>query len=268
MHSPPDPDKTMTQPQDSQHDLVVQQFGPRAAAYASSATHAAGPDLAAFQAILRDAPVDRLLDLGCGGGHASFHAAPHAGSVVAYDLSADMLGTVATGAAARGLTNIRTQQGRAEQLLFADGDFDMVASRYSAHHWRQVPVALAEAARVLRPHGRLVMMDVFAPADPLLDSFLQTVEMVRDPSHVRDYSLLEWRDMLSAVGLKPGPAETYRLRLAFQPWVDRIGSPESHRPALRSLLAGAAAEVKQHFAVEADGSFTIDTMLMVAVKES
>ncbi|MBP7334576.1 class I SAM-dependent methyltransferase [Niveispirillum sp.] len=259
----------MTQPRDSQHDLVVQQFGPRAAAYASSPTHAAGPDLAAFQAILRAAPVGSLLDLGCGGGHASFHAAPHAGEVVAYDLSADMLGTVATGAAARGLTNIRTQQGRAEQVPFTDDHFDMVASRYSAHHWRQVPVALAEAARVLRPGGRLVMMDVLAPADPLLDSFLQTVEMVRDPSHVRDYSLSEWRDMLSAAGMTPqGPAETYRLRLEFQPWVDRIGSPESHRPALRSLLAGAAAEVKQHFAVEADGSFTIDTMLMVAVKES
>lgn len=258
----------MTLPPDSQHDLVVQQFGPRAAAYASSPTHAAGPDLAAFQAMLRDAPAGRLLDLGCGGGHASFHAAPHAEEVVAYDLSQDMLGTVAAGAAARGLTNIGTRQGRAEQLPFADGHFDMVASRYSAHHWRHVPMALAEAARVLRPGGRLVMMDVFAPTDPLLDTFLQTVEMVRDPSHVRDYSLPEWRDMLTAAGLTPGHTETYRLHLEFQSWVDRIGSPESHRPALRSLLAGAAAEVKQHFEVEADGSFTFDTMLMVARKES
>lgn len=258
----------MTQPHDSQHDLVVQQFGPRAAAYASSPTHAAGPDLAAFQTILRDAPVERLLDLGCGGGHASFHAAPHAGAVVAYDLSAAMLGTVATGAVARGLSNIRTQQGRAEQLPFPDRNFDMVASRYSAHHWRQVPMALAEAARVLRPGGRMVMMDVFAPADPLLDTFLQTVEMVRDPSHVRDYSQAEWQALLHAAGLVPGEAETYRLRLEFQSWVDRIASPESHRPALRSLLAGAAAEVKQHFAVEADGSFTIDTMLVVATKKS
>lgn len=258
----------MTQPQDSQHDLVVQQFGPRAAAYASSPTHAGGPDLAAFQAILRADPVERLLDLGCGGGHASFHAAPYAGDVLAYDLSADMLGTVAAGATARGLSNIRTEQGRAEQLPCADHHFDMVASRYSAHHWRQVPVALAEAVRVLRPGGRLVMMDVFAPADPLLDTFLQTVEMVRDPSHVRDYSLAEWHAMLRAAGLVPGEAETYRLRLEFQSWVDRIGSPQCHRPALRSLLAGAAAEVKRHFEVEADGSFTIDTMLMVAVKES
>ncbi|OYQ35903.1 SAM-dependent methyltransferase [Niveispirillum lacus] len=253
---------------DSQHDLVVQQFAPRAAAYASSPTHAAGPDLTAFQSLLQAAPVMRLLDLGSGGGHVSFHASPYASEVLAYDLSTDMLDMVAAGAALRGLTNIRTQPGRAEHLPFPDGHFDMVASRYSAHHWRHLPAALAETVRVLRPGGQLLMMDVFAPADPLLDTFLQTVEMVRDPSHVRDYSLHEWRSLLHDAGLAPGTVTTYRLRLEFQSWVDRIGSPESHRPALRSLLAGAAAEVKRHFAVETDGSFTIDTMLMVATKES
>ncbi|MFV3127420.1 class I SAM-dependent methyltransferase [Niveispirillum sp. KHB5.9] len=259
----------MSNQTDSQHDLVIQQFGPRAAAYVSSPTHAAGPDLTALQSILRDAgAIGRLLDLGCGGGHVSFHAAPLVGDVVAYDLSDAMLSAVAAGAATRGLSNITTQQGRAEHLPFPDNHFDLVASRYSAHHWRHVPPALAEAARVLRPGGRLVMMDVFAPADPLLDTYLQTVEMVRDPSHVRDYSLVEWRDMLAVAGLVPGEAQCFRLHLEFQPWVERIDSPASHRSALLSLQAGAAAEVKSHFAIEADGSFTIDTMLIVAVKET
>lgn len=258
----------MTILKDSQHDLVVQQFGPRADAYVSSPTHAAGPDLTAFQAILRRGPgVDRLLDLGCGGGHVSFHAAPLVGQVIAYDLSASMLSAVDQGATARGLANIQTRQGRAEALPFPDAHMDLVASRYSAHHWRQVPLALAEAVRVLRPGGRLLMMDVFAPADPLLDSWLQTVEMVRDPSHVRNYSLNEWRAMLTAVGLIPQEPLCFRLRLDFQAWVDRINSPASHRPVLRSLQQGAAAEVKAHFAIEADGSFTIDTMLIVADKK-
>lgn len=253
---------------DSQHDLVVQQFGPRADAYVQSATHAAGPDLTAFQSILRNNAVSDLLDLGCGGGHVSFHAAPHAARVTAYDLSDAMLAAVAAGAAQRGLTNIETRQGRAETLPFADAAFDMVASRYSAHHWRHVPPALAEAARVLRPGGLLVAMDVHAPADPLLDSHLQTIEMVRDPSHVRDYSLAEWRDMLRVAGLTPMAPQLFRLRLGFQAWVDRIDTPAAHRPALLSLQAGAAAEVRDHFAIEKDGSFTLDTMLIVAVKEA
>lgn len=245
-------------------DLVLQQFGPRADAYVASPTHAAGPDLTAFTALLRSEPATTLLDLGCGGGHVSFHAAPLVEQVTAYDLSVDMLGAVTRAAADRGLTNIAVQQGPAEHLPFADHHFDLVASRYSAHHWRDVPRALSEVMRVLRPGGRLVMMDVFAPADPLLDSHLQTVEMVRDPSHVRDYSLAEWRHMLVGAGFALGVTESYRLPLAFASWVERINTPMAHRPALLSLQTGAAPEVKAHFDIMPDGSFTLDTMLMLA----
>jgi SAM-dependent methyltransferase len=257
----------MSTQSDSQHDLVTQQFGPRADAYVNSPTHAAGPDLTALQSLLRAAPVGDLLDLGCGGGHVSFHAAPFAERVTAYDLSDAMLSAVAAGASQRGLPNITTRQGRAELLPFADASFDMVVSRYSAHHWRHVAPAMAEAARVLRPGGTLIMMDVFAPADPLLDTYLQTIEMVRDPSHVRDYSLVEWQDLLSGAGLTPQAPQIFRLPLGFQSWVERINTPASHRPALLSLQAGAASEVKEHFAIQPDGSFTLDTMLIVSVKE-
>lgn len=250
----------------TQHDLVVQQFGPRANAYVTSATHAAGPDLADFQALLRADPAGDVLDLGCGGGHASFHAAPFAKTVTAYDLSADMLAAVAAGAQTRGIANLTTRQGRAEELPFDDASFDLVVTRYSAHHWGRVPAALAEVARVLRPGGRCIVMDVFAPADPLLDSYLQTVEMVRDPSHVRDYSLAEWQSMLETAGLSTTAPRPYRLHLEFSSWVERINTPQPHRPALLSLMAGAAPEVKAHFAIQPDGSFTIDTMLIAATK--
>lgn len=253
---------------DSQHDLVTQQFGPRADAYVNSPTHATGPDLTALQSLLRAAPVADFLDLGCGGGHVSFHAAPFTERVTAYDLSDAMLAAVAAGAAQRGLANITTRQGRAEHLPFDDASFDMVVSRYSAHHWRHVAPAIAEAARVLRPGGICVMMDVYAPADPLLDTYLQTIEMVRDPSHVRNYSLAEWRSLLSTTGLTPQTPQTFRLPLGFQSWVDRINTAASHRPALLSLQAGAAAEVKEHFAIQPDGSFTLDTMLIVSTKEN
>lgn len=248
----------------SHHDLVLQQFSPRADAYVTSPTHAAGPDLVAFSALLQAEPAEMVLDLGCGGGHVSFHAAPLSDQVTAYDLSADMLQAVTRVAGERGLSNIATRQGPAEHLPFADQTFDLIASRYSAHHWRDVPASLAEMMRVLRPGGRLVMMDVFAPAHPLLDSHLQTVEMVRDPSHVRDYSLAEWRDMLARTGFAVAAPQTFRLPLEFTSWVERINTPASHRPALLSLQSGAAPEVKAHFAILADGSLTLDTMLIAA----
>ncbi len=134
-----------------QHRLVDQQFGQVAQAYLASAVHAQGADLDALAALARATPHANVLDLGCGGGHVSFAMAPHAASVVACDLSADILGVVAAEGARRGLAQLRTQAGRAEALPFDDGTFDIVATRFSAHHWYDVRAGLAEARRVLKP---------------------------------------------------------------------------------------------------------------------
>ncbi|UDQ89739.1 class I SAM-dependent methyltransferase [Xanthobacter autotrophicus] len=241
---------------------VVEMFGPQAAAYVASAVHARGADLDALKALVEEARPARLLDLGCGGGHVSFTAAPFAGEVVAYDLSEDMLGAVAAEAKARGLANIATRQGVAERLPFADGSFDMVASRYSAHHWRDVPQALAEVRRVVKSGGQFVMMDVIAPEWPVADTFLQTVELLRDPSHGRDYSASEWTRLAEEAGFRVVRTAHRRLRLEFASWVARIRTPELHVAAIRSLMAGASADVAAHFEFEADGSFSIDTLTL------
>ncbi|WP_016683933.1 class I SAM-dependent methyltransferase, partial [Yersinia pestis] len=67
------------------------------------------------------------------------------------------------------LTNIEIQQGLAESLPFADQSFDIVISRYSAHHWHDVGKALREVKRVLRPGGKVIFMDVVSPGHPVLD---------------------------------------------------------------------------------------------------
>src|SRR5260370_27055293 len=96
--------------------------------------------------------------MGCGAGHVSFAVAPHAASVVAYDIAEQMLATVAAAAQERGLANITTQQGPAERLPFADATFERVLSRMSAHHWHDVPAALKEVRRVLKPGGRIACL--------------------------------------------------------------------------------------------------------------
>lgn len=101
--------------------------------------------------------------MGCGAGHASFAAAHQVKQVVAYDLSAQMLDVVAQAAKEKGLDNIATRQGYAESLPFEDGSFDVVISRYSAHHWHDVGRALREVNRVLKPGGVVIVMDVMSP---------------------------------------------------------------------------------------------------------
>ncbi len=172
----------------SHHDNVEKQFGSQASAYLSSAVHASGRDLVRLGERLAAFPDAHVLDLGCGAGHASFTAAQQVAQVTAYDLSSQMLDVVAEAAKAKGLNNVTTRQGYAESLPFEDASFEAVISRYSAHHWHDVGQALREVKRVLKPGGIFIIMDVMSPGHPVRNIWLQTVEALRDTSHVQNYS--------------------------------------------------------------------------------
>lgn len=238
--------------------LVERQFSSRAAGYVTSAVHARGEDLDRLAAWAGEHRPARVLDLGCGGGHVSFTAAPHAGEVVACDPSAAMLAAVAAEAQRRGLSNIETHGGRAEQLPFDDGVFDLVVSRFSAHHWRALDRGLAEARRVLRPGGTAIFIDTVSPAEALLDTWLQAMELMRDPSHVRNWSVREWTAALRTAGFDPGTPFLMRRRLEFRSWVERMATPGPMVAAIRSLQEQMPVEARRHFEIEADGSFWIE----------
>jgi ubiquinone/menaquinone biosynthesis C-methylase UbiE len=251
----------------SQADSVENQFGPRAESYLMSAVHAQGEDLAHFAAMLAEGGQGaRLLDLGCGGGHMSYAAAPLVREVVAYDLSPEMLAVVARAAGERGYVNLLTEQGEAEALPFEDETFDWVASRFSAHHWADWRAGLAEAHRVLRPGGRGLFIDVVSPGPGLLDTYLQSVEILRDTSHVRDYAASEWEAALAAAGFLVQATRRHRLRMEFASWTARMRTPEVMVSAIRALQAAVSAPVRRHFAIETDGSFMIDVASFEVVR--
>ncbi|MGE5146750.1 MAG: class I SAM-dependent methyltransferase [Candidatus Eiseniibacteriota bacterium] len=251
------------------HETVVGgQFGAQAEAYLTSAVHAAGADLQALAALARGRSDARVLDLGCGGGHVTFAVAPQVREVVAYDLSPEMLAVVARTARERGLDNIAIAEGVAEHLPFADAGFDIVLSRYTAHHWHDFPAGLAEAARVLKPGGAAGFVDAVAPDSPLFDTYFQAIELLRDCSHVRDYAPAEWTATLGRAGLVPGRVSRYRVRLDFASWVARMRTPPVQVDAIRALQAAVSAEVTGYFETEPDGSFSIDVALFEASKPS
>ncbi len=247
------------------HETVVSdQFGPRAEAYLKSDVHARGEDLDLLARIVGRRPGARALDLGCGGGHASFVLAPLVAKVVAYDLSQAMVGMVRAEAARRGFDNLDTQQGSAERLPCPDASFDLVVSRYSTHHWHDLAAGLAAARSVLKPGGLAVFMDVVAPQSALLDTWLQALELLRDPSHVRNWSVEQWLGLLGTAGFRPGAVSPFRIRLDFSTWVERMNTPEIQVRAIRSLQERAGAEVIRYFQIDTDGSLSLDTMLIAA----
>jgi SAM-dependent methyltransferase len=250
-----------------QQEMTVKQFGSSAQYYLASAVHAAGADLERLATLVRGQPSVQALDLGCGAGHAAYALARGgARRVVAYDPSQDMLSVVAQEASIRGHESLETVVGAAERLPFDAGSFDLVVTRYSAHHWANVPQALEECARVTAPGGRLIVIDVVAPESPLLDTCLQVIDFLRDASHVRNYRISEWLDMQRTAGFAQSTVSSWKTSIDFSTWIARIGTPEARISALRSVFPSLPREAKDYYAISAGFSFQLDTAWIESVK--
>ena len=108
----------------------------------------AQPQDIAFDEVLAAAP-QRVLEAGCGRGELAERIVRAGIEVVALDQSERMVELTR----ARG---IDARVGDVQALPFADGEFDVAVANFMLYHVADVERALAELARVLRPHGRLV----------------------------------------------------------------------------------------------------------------
>jgi SAM-dependent methyltransferase len=247
----------------SDSNFAAQHYAPRARDYVTSAVHSGGADLDQIELELKGQGAARVLDLGCGGGHVSYRAAPLVAEVVACDVTQSMLDAVAATAAERGLTNITVRQGAAENLPFEAGSFDIVLCRFSAHHWQHMEAGLREARRVAKQGAKAVFIDTIAPEDATLDTHVQAIELLRDVSHVRNYTTAEWVAALSRSGYMVEGITRRTLRMEFAVWTARTRTPSLHADAIRALQAAAPDFVRAHFAISADGSFDLEAATLV-----
>ncbi|ESQ84939.1 hypothetical protein AEAC466_07735 [Asticcacaulis sp. AC466] len=249
------------------HSQTIQnQFDPQAQAYLLSTVHAAGEDLARAAAIVAAAipcETGKLLDVGCGAGHLSFAVSPHLSRVVAADPSPGMLDAVRQGADDRGQT-IEAVRASAGDLPFDEGAFCVVASRYSAHHWLGLEAAMREMRRVVKTGGYLLMIDVLGDEDDLVNTHLQTMELLRDRSHIRNLKASQWRALIGASGFQLVEEAAYRLPLEFSSWVGRMRTSPQRIGMIRTLEDEAPAEVREALKISADGSFELQTGLFWA----
>ncbi len=248
--------------------VVRRQFGQTAAHYRTSQVHARGVELDRMLALAHLRGDETVLDAGCGPGHTALAFAPHVGRVIAVDLSQEMLAEGRRLARERGIDNVEFRLGDVEALPFPEGSFDLITSRYSAHHWPHPLQALREFRRVLRAGprpGRLLLADVVSFDDFTLDTHVQAMELLRDPSHVRDHTVGQWLAMLDRAGFQGEVAFTWALRLDFASWVARMETPALQVTAIRELLQQAPEEVRQALQVEADCSFTFPCAVIQGV---
>ena len=249
-------------------DLVRAQWGAVAERYGAGWSHASGPDLAWMVEAAAPLPTDRAIDLGSGAGHAGLALAPHVARVDAIDPTPEMHAVAARLAAERGITNVFASLATADALPFPDATFDIAISRFSIHHWPDPARAFREVARVLRPGGRIVLVDLVSPEEAQLDSFLTAVELLRDATHGRSLRRSEWHVALASTGFAGDIVRAWRFRHDTEAWLASTEPAQWRADAVRRLLREAPQPIRDFFEIAPDGSsFAVDAAVVAATKE-
>jgi ubiquinone/menaquinone biosynthesis C-methylase UbiE len=231
--------------------LVQEQFGKTAASYLTSTPHALGKSLERLVALTAPQKDWRVLDVATGGGHVAYTFAPHVARVWATDITQEMLDVVKGEAQKRGLANVRIAYAKAEALPFEDESFDLVTCRIAPHHFDSIPDFLGEVHRVLKPNGRFALVDNVVPGGSVGD-YVNAFERFRDPSHLRAWTMDEWRDALKNAGFAIGHEEQIAKQMEFKSWAGRHDA--TMQALLRSMLTQVTPEVKATLEPKGTGS--------------
>ena len=105
-------------------------------------------------------PPLEIADLGCGEGYLTFEAARFAKRVVAVDRSEAALERAREAAKRRRLKNVEWKRGEIEKLPLKDASVDVALLSQALHHAAHPATALAEAVRIIRPGGRVLVLDL------------------------------------------------------------------------------------------------------------
>jgi ubiquinone/menaquinone biosynthesis C-methylase UbiE len=185
----------------------------RAELYRESAAHREGEDLDLV--VEWSAGAKTALDVATGGGHVARRLREAGIDVVTVDPAPGMEPDVVS---------------RGEDLPFAEDSFDVVVCRVAAHHFDDVEKAVHEMARVSR--DRVIVVD-----NLFLDERAEEADKVRDPTHVRNWTEEEWRELFASASLEIEEVRRLPKPIEVEAWLERAATPEADAERVRELLA-------------------------------
>ena len=206
----------------------------RADLYRQSAIHSAGDDLDLVVEWCEPGEGVTVLDVATGGGHVARRLRDAGCNVVTVDPAPGMQADVLA---------------PAEHLPFADGAFDVVATRLAAHHFADVLAALKEMARVAA--RRVVICD-----NTFVSESSEEADRLRDPSHVRNYGVAEWESFFELAGLEVAEQRHLERPLEIELWLARVDCSGADATRVRELLGDRIVA----------GWMQLPTLVMMGVK--
>ena len=230
---------------------IREQFGRTAVAYVEATHFSEGEDLEEAARMLKPSHDDNMLDVACGGGHMALFFAPMVRQVVASDLTMQMLKKAQEHIAEEGrVDNVVFREADAEDLPFPAGSFTLLTCRIAPHHFADVPQALREFHRVLRRGGRMAIIDTLMPSDPEIAEFFQTMEKMRNPTHIKAFSEDEWQKMIQDSELILQETMIISKTHDFQEWTKTAGLNRTKVQELNKFFMDAPQKIHDYFKIE------------------
>lgn len=193
---------------------VRQQYDHLAAVYDQRWNNYVANTLSFLKNWTQISPLAVVLDVGCGTGEferlmLSEHPTQQ---MVGVDISEKML--LVAEQKCRDYPNVSFHTASASRLPFTSNSFDVVVSASSFHYFDDPHAALAEMKRILKPDGRLVILDWCK--DYLLCQIYDIVLKVFDPAYKQCYSQTEFHDLLASAGFNICCANKVRFGLVWE----------------------------------------------------
>jgi SAM-dependent methyltransferase len=237
----------------SHQRLILDQFTRQATLFSTAAPITDADALRMIVEAARPGLDDTVLDVACGGGIVVCAFGPHVRRATGIDVTPAMLEQAQRLAAEKGLTNVEWRQGDVNSLPFGDGSFTIMVTRFSVHHFADPAAVLREMARVCAPGGRVVVVDMYASADPAKAAEFNRLERLRDPSHVRSLSLDELKGVFGKAGLPEPEASFCELRDEVENLLARSFPEPGDDVKIIELFKGSAADDRLGVPVRIEG---------------
>jgi ubiquinone/menaquinone biosynthesis C-methylase UbiE len=188
---------------------VRQQYNQLAAVYDQRWKRYVTNTLEFLKAWVQLSPTERVLDIACGTGEFErMILAEHPTQpMIGVDISEQMLAIAQQ--KTRIFPNVSFQVANAAALPFADRSFDVVVSANAFHYFEQPEAVLQEMKRVLKPSGKLVILDWCR--DFLTCRICDVVLKIVDPAYQQCYTQAEFHHLLSTTGFKVERGEKVRF---------------------------------------------------------
>lgn len=236
-------------------DAVQKQFAKTVEAFAKKAVRDSPEVMAEKVEFAKPQPTDLALDVACGPGTFVLALAPRVRLVRGIDLTEEMLRQARAFQLERQTLNACFDRGDAEQLPYPDAAFDLVACQCSMHHMPKPKLAIQEMVRVMKPQGRLVVIDSLGPEGDTKFELYDRIEKIRDPSHALTLKLTTFLSMFDEFALEIVRQGLKRRVRSFNDWMLRAGLEPSHKryQEARKLVEESIAGDRAGFSPQVEG---------------